>query len=481
MRVLYVSTELHPALKTGGLADVNAGLPPALRAQGADVRLLLPAFPALRAAAQAPRRRIALGAMLGCPDVGLLPCRLGAVPTWLIDAPAYYDRPGNPYLDASGADWPDNPLRFALLGAVAARFADGGIGRWRPHVVHGHDWHAGLAPAYLAARGGARPASVFTVHNLSYQGHFAAESFDDLGLPAHFFAIDGVEYHGGVNFMKAGLHFADRITTVSPTYAAEIQTADYGCGMEGVLHARAGALLGILNGIDTRVWDPAQDPALAAPFTRAAPAGKRACRAALLAAAGLAGDAAGPVLGVVSRLTAQKGLDLLRAAVAPLLAADGRVVLLGSGDAGEEAAWQALARAHPGTVAVRVGYDETYAHRIFAGADAVAVPSRFEPCGLTQMYAMLYGALPLVRRTGGLADTVSDGPDGTGFVFDAAELPALQAALARLLQSWAEPARWQAMQARAMGADFGWARAARRYLALYRELRPQADPPPTPA
>jgi starch synthase len=475
MRVLYVSTEVHPALKTGGLADVNAGLPPALRELGADVRLLLPAFPALLAAARAPRRRVALGALLGCADVGVVPCRLGEVPAWLIDAPGYFDRAGNPYLGADGRDWPDNALRFALLGLVAARFADGGIGRWRPHVVHAHDWHAALAPAYLAARGGARPASVYTVHNLSYQGHFDAAVFDALGLPAHFFAIDGVEYHGGVNFMKAGLHFADRVTTVSPTYAAEIQTPDYGCGMEGILRARAGALVGILNGIDTRVWDPARDDALVAPFAAGEVAGKAACRAALLTEAGLRADAAGPVLGVVSRLTAQKGLDLLREAVPSLLAADGRVVLLGSGEAAEETAWQALARAHPGTVSVRLGYDEAYAHRVFGGADTVAVPSRFEPCGLTQMYAMLYGALPLVRRTGGLADTVQDGPAGNGFVFEAVGEGALTAALAQLLQAWNDPARWQAMQARAMQADFGWAGAARRYLALYRELRPQAD------
>lgn len=481
MRVLYVSTEVHPALKTGGLADVNGALPPALRGQGVDVRLLLPGFPALRAAATALGAAVALGRGPGGLEARLLPCRLGDVPAWLIDAPAAYDRPGNPYLGPDGRDWPDNLARFALLGWAAARFADGGIDAWRPDVVHSHDWHAALANAYLRARGGAGPGSVFTVHNLSFQGTFPASAFASLGLPAHFFGIDGVEFHGAVNFMKAGLHFADRITTVSPTHALEIQTPAHGFGMDGVLRARAGALRGILNGIDLDTWDPRRDTALAAPFDVTDLGGKAACRLALRAECGLAASAPGPLFGVVSRLTEQKGLDLLLDCI-PLLVQGGcQLVLLGSGNAQEERAWLAAAAAHPGIIAVRIGYDEAFAHRIFAGADVVAVPSRFEPCGLTQLYAMRYGALPLARRTGGLADSVCDvgaagaAADGaTGFLFESATSADLAATLARLQALWRQPARWRRVQARAMTADFSWAGPAARYAALYRELRPQA-------
>ena len=480
MRVLYVSTEVHPALKTGGLADVNAALPRALVAADVDVRLLLPAFPALLAHATDRGPACALGPALGAPAVAVLPCRLNGVPAWLIDAPVYFAREGNPYLDPHGRDWPDNLQRFALLAWVAARFADGSVDHWRPDIVHSHDWHAALCPAYLRARGGAGPATVFTVHNLAYQGQFPGPMFAALDLPAHFFAMDGLEFHGQVNFMKAGLFYADRITTVSPSYAAEIQTPAAGFGMDGLLRSRAGALIGILNGVDDHAWDPRTDKMLAARYDASHLGGKIRCRHAVQTELGLVDDA-GPLFGVVSRMTPQKGLDLLRACAPQLIAARARLALIGSGDADEEAAWQALALAHPGTIAVHVGYDEALAHRIFAGADVIAVPSRFEPCGLTQMYAMLYGALPLVRRTGGLADTVRDAnaehlADGsaTGFVFDAAESSDLRAALARVLALWQNPIAWQRVQITAMQSDFGWTQPAARYRALYRELRPQA-------
>lgn len=478
MRVLYVSTEVHPALKTGGLADVNAGLPPALQAAGADVRLLLPAFPALRAAARALGKPLPLGPAFGAAAVALLPCRLDDVPAVLIEAPELYDRPGNPYVDANGLDWPDNARRFALLGWAAAQLARHGSDGWRPHIVHSHDWHAALANAYLAGAGDARPGTVFTVHNLSFQGLFEPREFSGLGLPPAAFGVDGVEFHGRLSFMKAGLVYADRITTVSPGFAQEIKTPEYGCGLDGLLRARAGVLSGILNGIDTRAWDPATDSALPAGFTVNDMAGKAACKAALRREAGLATTGAGPLVGVVSRLTPQKGLDLLLACVPELIAGGAQVALLGTGDADAEGAWRAVAAAHPGTVAVRVGYDEALAHRIFAAADVVAVPSRFEPCGLTQLYAMRYGALPLVRRTGGLADTVVDASparlaDGaaTGFVFDLASASALGATLARMLALWQRPADWRQVQARAMQQHFGWQAPAARYLALYRELR----------
>jgi len=480
MRVLYVSTEVHPALKTGGLADVNAALPRALVAAGVDVRLLLPAFPALLAHATDRGTTCALGPALGAPAVAVIPCRLNGVPTWLVDAPVYFAREGNPYLDPRGLDWPDNLQRFALLAWVATRFADGSVDHWRPDIVHSHDWHAALCPAYLRARGGASPATVFTVHNLAYQGQFPGPTFAQLGLPDHFFSMHGLEFHGQVNFMKAGLFYADRITTVSPSFAAEIQTPAAGFGLDGLLRSRAGALVGILNGVDTEGWDPRTDSALAARFDATDLSGKTQCRHALQRELGLS-DGPGPLFGVVSRLTPQKGLDLLRDCVPPILAARGRLALLGSGDTEEEAAWHALALAHPGTIAVHLGYDEALAHRIFAAADVVPVPSRFEPCGLTQMYAMLYGALPLVRRTGGLADTVRDASaphlaDGsaTGIVFDAADSTDLRTALGRVFALWQEPIAWKRVQRTAMQGDFGWSQPAARYRALYRELRPQA-------
>ena len=322
MRVLYVSTEVYPALKTGGLADVNAALPRALMGLGCDVRLLLPAFPALMAAATLTRVVVdfghagdvrGIGPTFGAGTVRIVRAMLNGVPAYLIDAPAFYARAGNPYVGPDGNEWPDNLARFALLGAIAARFADGSIDGFRPDIVHGHDWHAGLAPAYLAARGGERPASVFTVHNLAFQGLFPGETFAQLGLPSRFFSLEGLEFHGRVNLMKSGLHYADRITTVSPTYAREIQSAEQGCGMDGLLRARSGALSGILNGVDPAEWSPAADPRIAERYDRERIAGKAACRAALRASMGLDSGAIGPVFGVVSRLTTQKGLDLLLA------------------------------------------------------------------------------------------------------------------------------------------------------------------------
>ncbi len=475
MRVLYVSTEWYPALKTGGLADVNAALPPALARLGVDVALLLPAFPALVQAAGPRTKATVLATPFSAAPVRVVGTTLGGMRAWLIDAPALFDRPGNPYTGADGLDWPDNHLRFALLGWIAARFADGTIEGWRPDIVHGHDWHAGLAPAYLAARGGERPASVFTIHNLSYQGQFPAPAFGELALPAPFFALQGLEFYGKVNFLKAGLHYADRITTVSPTYAREIQSPEQGCGMDGLLRSRAGALVGILNGIDPGEWNPATDARIPANYDAANSEGKAVCKAALRSELGLAA-ATGPLFGVVSRFTSQKGLDLLLQALPQLTAAGGQIALLGAGDAALERGFAAAASKQPGAVALRTGHDEDFAHRIIAGADVIVVPSRFEPCGLTQLYGLAYGTLPLVRHVGGLADTVSDAATagGNGFVFDRADVPALAAALSRVFAAWRDSARWDGLRRHAMGIDHGWPASARAYLALYTALRPQA-------
>ncbi len=484
MRVLYVSTEVYPALKTGGLADVNAALPRALMDAGAEVRLLLPAFPALLAAtqnlAEVVRLRSPIPATGAGTSVRILRGKLSGVTAYLIEADQFYARPGNPYVDEQGRDWPDNHLRFALLGWTASRFADGSVDEWLPDIVHGHDWHAGLAPAYLAARGGERPACVFTVHNLGFQGQFAAETFRDLTLPAHFFSLQGLEFYGKVNFMKAGLHYADRITTVSPTYAREIQTPEFGFGMDGLLRSRAGVLSGVLNGVDYSVWNPAADAAIAAPYNKADPAGKAVCKTALRAKLGLTSGSS-PLFCVVSRLSEQKGLDLVLEALPDLVRSGGQLALLGSGDSALESGFLAATARFPGMVSVRLGYDEALAHGLFAGSDATLVPSRFEPCGLTQMYAMAYGSLPLVHRVGGLADTVTDASaanlaagTATGFAFDNADAAGLRTALVRAFALWQDQPAWARVRACAMRQNFSWQLAARRYLDLYRDLRPLA-------
>ncbi len=480
VRVIYTSTEVFPALKTGGLADVNSALPAALIDAGVDVRLLLPAFPALVNAAVNLTPVIHLKSPFCRPDVSILRGQLGRVPAYLIDVPQLYSRTGSPYVDEKGHDWPDNHLRFALLGWVAARFADGTVDGWRPDIVHGHDWHAGLAPAYLAARGGERPASVHTIHNIGFQGEFAAETFRELALPANYFSMYGIEFYGKVNFMKAALHYADSITTVSSTYAREIQSPEFGFGMDGLLRSRAGALTGILNGVDYQVWNPNRDSYLAAPYSRLEPANKSTCKDSLRMALGLA-SGSGPLFGVVSRLSPQKGLDLLLEVLPALVAFGGQVVLLGSGDPALEAGYRAAAARHPKDISVTFSYDEALAHRIFAGTDVTLVPSRFEPCGLTQMYALAYGSLPLVRRVGGLADTVCDANAdnlsagiATGFVFPDATSDSLNACLKRLFALWKQPSQWAAVRDNAMQQNFGWGPAAQRYLALYRALRPLA-------
>jgi starch synthase len=483
MRVLHVCTEIYPLLKTGGLADVAGALPAAQVRAGCDARVLVPGFPALRAGileqalvaeltpafgAQAPR--LYRGVM---PDSG--------VAAYVIDAPDLFDRPGNPYADAGNHAYADNDSRFALLGWIAARLAEGLDPAWSPQVVHAHDWHAGLAPAYLKAAeqaSGRRLAgSVQTIHNLAYQGNFPRDRFGALGLPGHFFDVNGIEFHGQSSFLKAGLFFADKITTVSPTYAREIQHGEQGCGLDGLLRARVRDLEGILNGVDDTVWNPATDPLIAAHYDTAVMAGKRACKTALQREAGLAVQNDGPLFCVVSRLTEQKGLHLVLAALPEIVARGGQIMLLGSGDATFEAAFSAAAAAHPQAVAVRIGYDEQLAHRLIAASDVIMVPSRFEPCGLTQLYGLKYGSLPLVRRVGGLADTVVDSSLenmddelATGFVFDSFDAAGINTAIRRAFALYRRDADWKRVQERAMHQQFGWDAAAAQYIALYHQI-----------
>jgi starch synthase len=480
--VLHVAAECFPWVKTGGLGDVVAALPAAQRATGLDARLLLPAHPALRAAL-ADRVEIArIGAVFGAARVDLVAGRLPGldVPVYLIDAPWLYDRPGNPYLDPNGHEWADNAQRFALLGWAAAQLAEGGLDpAWSPRIVHAHDWHAALAPAFLAARGTRHPSiararSVLTIHNLAYQGRFALDRFGELGLPAWMAGPAGVEFHGTLRLLKGGLMFADRITTVSPTYAREILGHAEGHELDDVLRHRADRLSGIVNGIDDAVWNPAADPAIAAPYDASDLSGKAACKRALQDELGLEPRARAPLLGVVSRLTPQKGLDLLLSVLPQWLGAGGQIALLGSGEPALEHAWQAAAQAAPGQIAVRLGYDEPLAHRVVAGADLVGLPSRFEPCGLVQLYGLRYGTLPLVHRVGGLADTVVDADEtairedrATGFAFSGAHPDALARALRHVLDGWAHPAAWQRVMRRAMAQDSSWRGPAARYAALY--------------
>ena len=468
LRVLHVAAEIFPLVKTGGLADVAAALPPALAAQGADVRLLLPGLPPVLDAVHDARPLLPLGPVFGAARGSLVLARMpgSALPVYVLDLPYLYRRGGGPYADERGHEWPDNLARFAALGWAAAHLAFGELDvAWTPQVVHAHDWHAAMVCAYLAAHPPTPVASVFTIHNLAYQGVFPHEDAPLLGLPSRFMTPQGLEYHGQICFMKAGLKFADRVSTVSPGYAREIATPEYGAGLDGVIRGRGRDVVGILNGIDTAVWDPARDPALAAPYDRDALPGKAIVKAALQRECGLDEDAGAPLLAVVSRLTGQKGLDLVLAALPALLRDGAQLVVQGSGDAALEQAFVEAARTSPRSVSVYPGYDEARAHRVIAGADVMLVPSRFEPCGLTQLYALRYGTVPLVRRVGGLADTVDEGR--TGFLFDEPSALALQAAFERALQAWRDPARWQALMRAGMTQELSWEGPAREYLALY--------------
>ena len=471
MWILHVAAEVHPLIKTGGLADVVGALPAAQRALGHEVAVLMPGYPAVWAKAgrlepidefDAPggrRARLMRGKLAG--DVDLL----------VIDQHELFGRDGNPYTDASGRGWPDNLLRFALLGRVAAwlcrRFP-------QTDVLHAHDWHAGLAPAYLRADG-TRCASCFTIHNLAYQGIYGHWEYAFTGLPEEFYRFDGLEFHGDWSFMKAALSFSDAITTVSPTYAREILTPDLGMNLDAVLNYRRADLHGILNGVDYRIWNPESDTALAQTYSADALDAKAENKRALQQAMGLDLAPGRLLIGIVSRLTLQKGLDLVPEAIEELLAADeAQLVLLGSGARELEQTFGRLAARQPRNCAVRMSYDEGFAHRIVGAADAILVPSRFEPCGLTQLYGLRYGTLPIVRKTGGLADTVRGytpkARGATGFVFETASPLALRRVVRRAIALYRDTPAWQGLMRNAMRSDFGWERSARAYIDLYERI-----------
>jgi starch synthase len=476
VKVLFATSEIAPWVKTGGLGDVAGALPSALRAQGVDLRVLVPRYPALAKAFPAARE-IATPHWLGglLPHAALLEAHApDGTPLWLLDYPPYYDRDGNPYLGPEGHDWLDNHLRFGLLSRIAAWIGSyASTLDWQPDIVHCNDWQSGFAPVYLRYLPGARAKTVLTVHNLAFQGMFGHSTLHELGLPDHAWHIDGVEYYHHLSFLKGGLRHADWITTVSPSYAREIQTDAEGMGLSGLLRSRADAITGILNGIDTAAWDPARDPHLARDYDAAHLAKKAENKLALQKELGLEPRADQPLLGIVSRLTQQKGLDLIPPIAEALLATPAQFAVLGSGAKDLEQAFHRLAARHPGRFAVTLGFNEALAHRIEAGADIFLMPSRFEPCGLNQMYSLRYGTPPVVRATGGLADTVIDADAdrrGNGFVFAEATAAALQGTIARAIAAWREPARWKGIQKHGMAGDFGWEGPARQYAEVYRHL-----------
>jgi len=472
LRVLFVAPECAPWVKTGGLGDVAGALPPALRALGCDVRVLMPAYPQLADLAGASAVTARVAPFAGLPAARL---RLGpetpVAPLYLLECDELFARAGGPYQDAAGTDWPDNWRRFGLLCHAAALLAGGADPGWTPQLVHCNDWPSGLVPAYLRLRSAGAVPSLMTVHNLSFQGLFDVSLGASLGLPAGALSIDGAEFYGSLSFLKAGLAYADALSTVSPTYAREIQTPEHGCGMEGLLVHRAGVLHGILNGIDLDVWDPARDPFLCAPYDVAHLERKALSKAALEREVGWEPRPDGFLLGMVSRLTEQKGVDLVLAALPGILEGGMRLVILGAGERALERALAQAASAHPDRVAVRLGFDEQFAHRVEAGIDAFLMPSRFEPCGLNQMYSQRYGTPPIACATGGLVDTIRDGggddAEASGFLFREPSADALAGALRRAQAVWGEPARWRRLQENGMQRDFGWAASARHYARLY--------------
>ncbi|HSV00485.1 MAG TPA: glycogen synthase GlgA [Roseiarcus sp.] len=476
LKVLSVASEVFPLIKTGGLADVVGALPAALARENIEIRTLVPGYPAVMAKLARAQPAYAYVDLFGGP-ARILAGAAAGLDLFALDAPHLYDRPGNPYLGPDGLDWPDNARRFAALARVGADIGLGAIDAFRPEVVHAHDWQAALAPAYTHYADTPRPKTAITIHNIAFQGHFPTSVFGELGLPPYAFGIDGVEYYGGVGYLKAGLRLADRITTVSPTYAREIMTPESGMGLDGLLRARAAVVHGILNGIDDTVWNPATDAALAQTYSPIRIDMRVRNKTALQAQMGLAPGVDRPLFGVISRLADQKGLDLLLQALPDLVAKGGQLALLGSGEPALQAGFAAAAESRPEAVGCIFGYDEKLAHLIQAGADFIVVPSRFEPCGLTQLCALRYGAPPIVARVGGLADTVIDANEAatsagvaTGIQFSPPSVEALIYALDRALDIVRDPAVSRRLRLNGMRADVSWRGPAKRYAALYRDL-----------
>ena len=486
LHILAVASEMYPFIKTGGLADVVGALPFALSelstAQNPIVlTTVLPGYPVvmdeLNGAGIQPEMILDLPNYFD-GDARIFRATVKGVALLVLDAPHLFNRVGNPYSDASGTDWPDNPVRFAALSLAAAMVGWGAVEGYAPDVVHAHDWQAAMTPAYLhfLGQGKHRPKTVLTVHNLAFQGQFLADVFPKLGLPPEAFDINGVEYYGGVGYLKAGIQFADAVTTVSPTYAQEICTPQGGMGLDGLLRSRGSAVSGIVNGIDMAIWNPATDEQLTQTFDAKTLALRQANKRAVEQYFNLPHSDA-PLFCIVSRLTWQKGIDIVTDGIDALVAEGARLVVLGTGDQALEAALYAAVAIHPNHVGVRIGYDERVSHWMQGGCDAILVPSRFEPCGLTQLYGLRYGCVPVVANVGGLADTVIDANDAavtagvaTGVQFHRVTQDGFQAAIARTVRLYAQPNVWKAIQQAGMRSDVAWRRSAKQYQALYRGL-----------
>lgn len=477
-KILFVSSEVQPVIKTGGLADVSGSLPLALKALRRDLRILMPAYGEALKKVPGAREITRLTLANFNEPVRILETRLkgSSVPIWLVDAPSLFARPGNPYVDANGNDWPDNAQRFAIFSRVAVELA---LGRcdldWQPDLVHCNDWQTGLIPALLHGQPD-RPATVFTIHNLAYQGLFDWDTFITLNLPDALWSMEAMEFYNQISFIKGGIVFADMISTVSPMYAEEIRTAEYGHGLEALLTMRADRLIGILNGVDYGIWNPARDPYLKHKYNAHTINEKIYNKLQLQRHYGLPVNEHIPLVGLVGRLAEQKGIDLILDALPQLSRQAVQFVFLGSGDKDLEQGLEEASRRFHDQVGVFIGYDEALAHRIEGSADMFLMPSRYEPCGLNQIYSLRYGTLPIVRRTGGLANTVVNADartirqgTATGFIFDEVSAAALAATVERALALYAEPKKWKKLVFSAMQQDFSWRRSAKHYLDLYKQ------------
>lgn len=485
LRVLFITPEIYPLCKTGGLGDVSAALPAALRELKIDVRLLLPGYPSVLSGLKYKRKVAVFDDLPHFPPATLWSAKLqvnssASVPIYLIDCPVLYQRDGGPYQNAAGQDWPDNAVRFGLLSKIGAILAsDASPLAWRPDIVHCNDWQSGLTPAYLHFHAGQKAATLMTIHNLAFQGCFPAENVSRLGLPASSFDVNGVEFYGSLSFIKAGLYYADRISTVSPSYAREIQRAPLGFGLQGLMASRSQDISGIVNGIDTREWDPTTDPFLSKNYSSEQLAAKIANKLALQQAMGLEVDRDILLFAAISRFGEQKGHDLILQVAPQLVQLPAQLVLLGNGVASLEKSLVELAKTYAGKIAVRIGFDEPLSHLIEAGADSFLMPSRFEPCGLNQMYSQRYGTPPLVHATGGLIDTVVDCTpatllDGTasGFQFNDMTTEALLAGMQRVAAAYRDKPVWQQLQKNGMRKDFSWKASAMAYRDVYQSLMP---------
>ena len=475
-KILFVTSEAHPLIKTGGLADVCGSLPKALAELSLDIKLIIPNYQALKITENV---RFLCSIRVDNRNINIFETRMpdSHLTVWLVDYPAYYNYPGNPYVDEHGNPWPINAERFALFCRIAVEAAMNRVHQnWKPDIVHCNDWQTGLVPALLSLEHD-RPSTLFTIHNMAYQGLFPSNTAAALNLPGKLWHPEGLEFHEMLSFMKGGLVYADYITTVSPTYALEIQTPEFGYGLEGLLDHRKEFLGGIINGIDLDQWNPETDPYLTQHFSVATLNKKLLNKSALQRRFALPVIDRVPLFGLIGRLVEQKGIDLILECLPEMVTMDMQFILLGSGDKGIEKQLRKLADLYPDKISITIGYDESLAHLIEAGADIFLMPSRFEPCGLNQMYSQRYGTIPVVRKTGGLADTVVDtlpetlaNHTASGIVFNEASAGSLLEAIKRTLILYHSPDTWKKMQINAMKKDFSWQRSAEQYLALYENL-----------